>query len=565
MLKVEGLVKDYYLFDERHRILDRISFAVANGEILGITGKSGSGKSTLLKILRGVESFDDGSIELNGHMFYADSNKDQMKYLIMNSAIHLQRNFGLWNGPAIENIIRRIHSRKEGDEGLPEPDSPYYDEIYAEAMDYLSKVGLENKALHATSALSGGEKQRLILARQLAALPKLLLLDEPVTMTGPGTKQEVLDIILKLKDTLNIPIIVVSHLPEIHLYLADRLIYLENGKILTEGKPKFVLETFLHDIQSAVELTPIKSKEPVIKVNDINKRFVLIRVGEVLNFKHLSFEIYKSEILSLIGSSGSGKTTLLKMLEGIIFPISGEILYLHNNQWVDIANFNSKRTELRKKISIMHQEFTLSPHSTIAQQIGFKLRLKGPKSLEYAQKKAKLMGISEKILDILYALPDMIEEEKDKIMHMYNINPNIYATLFPKVTSKDVQQHANSIFEALDLSHDILNKTPSQISGGEHVRAYIAVALATQPEILFLDEPFGDLDPVTLRDVANALKNVNHDFGTTIVLISHHMDFVKEVSHRTILIDDAKIVMDGNPTDVTNYLIAMSKATYLQK
>jgi len=258
MLKVEGLVKDYYVLEEQKRVLDNINFTVNDGEILGITGKSGSGKSTLLRILRGVEKFDEGMIELDDKQFFPDSDKDDMKILIQNSAIHLQRNFGLWNGPAIENIIRRINSRREGHEGLPESDSPFYDEIYEESMEYLKLVGLEHKALHATSALSGGEKQRLILARQLAAKPKLLLLDEPVTMTGPGTKQEVLDVIKDLKKTLSIPIIVVSHLPELHMYIADRLIYLEDGKIIEEGKTETILRHFLKDMQPQVEINPIE-------------------------------------------------------------------------------------------------------------------------------------------------------------------------------------------------------------------------------------------------------------------------------------------------------------------
>ena len=565
MLKVEGLAKDYNVLDERKRVLEGISFTANDGEILGITGKSGSGKSTLLRILRGVESFDEGVIELEGKQFVPDSDKDDMKELIKNTAIHLQRNFGLWNGPAIENIIRRVNSRREGHEGLPESDSPFYDEIYEESMEYLKVVGLEHKALHVTSALSGGEKQRLILARQLAAKPKLLLLDEPVTMTGPGTKQEVLDVIKKVKKELNIPIIVVSHLPELHMYIADRLIYLEDGHIIEEGKTETVLKHFLKDMQPQVKITPLEKKETIIKIKDINKRLALIRVGEVLNFKGLSLDIHRGEIVSLIGQSGAGKTTLLKMIEGLTSPTSGEILYLHEGEWLDITHFNPRRMELRKKISIMHQEFTLSPHSTIGQQIGFRMRIKGPGSLEYAREKAKELKVSEEILDILYTLPDLEEEEKDKIMQQMQIAPEMYAKLFPKVTFEDVKEHATKIFEALDLPLDILYKTPYQISGGEHVRAYIALALTTRPEILMLDEPFGDLDPVTLRDVTNALKRINKELGTTIIIVSHHMDFVNEVSHRAVLIDDAKVVNDGDPLEVSNQLIEMSHASYLER
>jgi methyl coenzyme M reductase system subunit A2 len=127
-----------------------------------------------------------------------------------------------------------------------------------------------------------------------------------------------------------------------------------------------------------------------------------------------------------------------------------------------------------------------------------------------------------------------------------------------------VDEYAKDIFAALDLPLEILDKTPYQISGGEHVRAYIALALITHPEILILDEPFGDLDPVTLRDVTNSLKRINSNMGTTIVLVSHHMDFVREAAHRAILIDNAKVIMDGKPEEVCDRLVRMSHASYLE-
>lgn len=244
MLRVSDIVKDYETGSGNLRVLDGVSFEVADGEILGITGKSGSGKTTLLKILRGVEPFNGGSIELDGSLITSDSGIDGSKLLGRSTAIHLQRNFGLWNGPAIENIIRRLNSHYVGYEALPEPDAPNYDELFERSMAYMRLVGLEKKALHSSNLLSGGEKQRLIIARQLAAQPRLLLLDEPVTMTGPDTKQEIMDVILKLKDRLNIPIIIVSHLPEVHTYLADRVIYIEDCKVVEDGEPKKVLKKF---------------------------------------------------------------------------------------------------------------------------------------------------------------------------------------------------------------------------------------------------------------------------------------------------------------------------------
>jgi methyl coenzyme M reductase system subunit A2 len=564
MLEVCNVVKEYEFNNENKRILDNICFNVADGEILGVTGKSGCGKTTILKILRGLEDFDSGYFKLDGERIEPNAGKDKQKFLARKSAIHLQRNFGLWNGPAIENIIRKLNFLIEGHEGLPEPDDLNYDELYEEAMYYMRLVGLENKAKHSANLLSGGEKQRLILARQLAAKPRLLLLDEPVTMTGPGTKQDMLDLIKNIKTELNIPIIIVSHLPEVHLYLADRVAYLEEGKIIEIGEAENVLKHFLKDIEEQVPLTDKADNDPIIKVTGLSNRFVLLRVGEVLKFEDLSLDINKGDITALIGPSGAGKTILLKMIAGLRIPKEGDISYLHDGNWMNITDFTLQRMDLRRKMSIMHQEFTLSPHSTIRDQMAFKLRLKGERSLDYARQKAAELGISDEVLDTLYRITEVNEEEKDKTLREINQSIEVYSKLFPLITREDVDEHAVEIFGALDLPLSILDKTPYQISGGEHVRAYIALALVSRPEILILDEPFGDLDPVTLRDVTNSLKKINQKFGTSIIFVSHHMDFVKEAANRAILIDKAKIIMDGKPDDVCSKLIEMSNAKYLE-
>jgi methyl coenzyme M reductase system, component A2 len=158
----------------------------------------------------------------------------------------------------------------------------------------------------------------------------------------------------------------------------------------------------------------------------------------------------------------------------------------------------------------------------------------------------------------------MPEEEKVNALRDLSLNDTIYSELFPTIPVTDVDTYAKPVFEALDLPMEVLDKTPYQISGGEHVRAFIALSLSTSPQYLMLDEPFGDLDPVTLRDVTNSLKRINERFGTTIVLVSHHMDFVREVAHRAILIDNGVLVMDGRPVEVCQELINRSNAPYME-
>lgn len=564
MIRISNLVKDYEVRSEKIRVLDHIDLTVEDGEILGITGRSGSGKSTLLRIIRGVEPFNEGTIEVDGKVVTPDSGIEGEHFLKGVTAIHLQRNFGLWNGPAIENIIRKLNYLRVGHEALPHNETDDYKDLFDEAMEYIKLVGLEHKALHSTNLLSGGEKQRVVMARQLAAKPKVLLLDEPVTMTGPDTKQEILDVIKSLKEKLNIPIIVVSHLPEIHAYLADRLIFLEKGKIAADGEPAWVLKNFLKDMKPREELSESGNKEVCIKVREISKRYSLIRMGEVLNIKDFSLDVYKGEILAFIGPSGAGKTTIMKLMEGLVKPKSGTVEYLCKGEWVDVTGYSRKRMELRRIMSIMNQEFSMSVNSTVRDQIRFRLSLKKQGAIEYARNKASELGLSDETLDTIYRLPDMPEEEKTEALRELNLSDTIYYELFPTVPVTDVDIYSKPVFEALDLPLEILDKTPYQISGGEHVRAFIALSLATSPEYLMLDEPFGDLDPVTLRDVTNSLKRVNERFGTTIVLVSHHMDFVREVAHRALLIENGALVMDGKPVEVCQELINRSNAPYME-
>lgn len=575
MLKVSHLVKDYQTAHGQKRVLDDISFEVSDSEIVGITGKSGAGKTTLLKILRGVESFDGGVIEADGERVFPDSGKEGEKTLRRATAIHLQRNFGLWGGPAIENVIRRLNFRLVGTEALPLPEHYTYPELEAEAMEIMKLVHLDQKALHSTDQLSGGEKQRLVLARQIAARPRILLLDEPVTMTGPDTKQEILDVILDVRKSLNIPILVVSHLPEVHAYLADRVIFLENGKIAREGDPISVLKFFLKDMDSAESLREVcQPFSSCLSVRDVEKRYSLIRVGEVLHIKGLSFDVYDRQITTFVGSSGAGKTTLMKLLEGMVSPSFGKIEILYRGEeggsrsagdgkWIDIGTYNENRIYLRSVMSIMNQEFSMSVNSTVRDQLRFRLSMKTRYAVDAAKERAAELGIGPQVLDVIYRLPDMMTEEKDAVMSELGLPEDIFSRLFPTAPSADVDKYAPPIFEALGLPLEILDQKPDQISGGEHVRAFIALSLVTSPDYLFLDEPFGDLDPVTLRDVTNALKRINKEFGTTIIMVSHHMDFVKEVSHRAILIENGAIAMDGDPREVCAALVKKSRAKYL--
>ena len=565
MITVENLSKTFTMKDgAKIKALENIDLHVDKGEIVGIIGMSGSGKSTLLRILRGVEQFDSGKVKVDDVEVSYDSNPYYFRKLRHATAIHLQRSFGLWSETAIQNVIRKLYGSKYGDEALTDFEFAY-DEFGDQALELLKVVGLEHKAEHFAPVLSGGEKQRLIMARQLAKEPKVLLLDEPATMSCPKSKQEILDAIKNVNQKLGVTVLLVSHLPEVHNYLSERLVLMENGKIKNQGKSQDIIKEFVQKMEPAETLRdPSDTGDEVIKVEDLERNFILLKGGNVLKIDDINFKINEAEIISFIGLSGAGKTVLLRMVAGLDKPDSGYVYFKFNNKWVDMHKPSINRMKVRRKMGFMHQEFSLIHHATLKDQIASRLGVKNENIIWQAKQKAKELEISDKVLDVLYQLTDLPENEAKLRLEQIGLSSDILEILFPSFPDTKVKEYASPIFEALDLPIEILQRRSYELSGGQKVRATLALVLASKPELLILDEPFGDLDPVTLRMVSNSLKRINNRFNTTILMVSHHMDFVEEVTTRAIMMEDGKLVMEGEPHMLCDEFIKRCNADYLK-
>jgi len=557
MIKVENLTKIYKLKDgNKIKALNEVSFEIKDNEIFGIMGISGSGKSTLMRILRGVEPFDDGKIIINDMEITPKTYNNYKNELKEMTAIHLQRSFGLWSKTAVENVIHKLYGIKSGDETTADI-TDIKEEYMEEALDILDTVGLKEKANHFAPVLSGGEKQRLVLARQLAKKPEILLLDEPATMSSPKKRREVLDTIKKIHDKYGTTVIIVSHQPEIQEYMADRIMLMFNGKVQEIGLPSDIIQDFLKDEEPIYPIAEMDRTEPIIKVKNLTKDFYLYKGGHVLTIEDINFQVNKGEILSIIGPTGSGKTEILRMIAGFEDADEGSIEILTNNEWINMQNYGENRMNIRKNLGFMHQEFALTPHTPIIEQLGYKISPKTDETYEYALKKAEEYNLSKEALDLIYQLTDLSKDEAILKLEKINLSPEILNILFPSIEVEKVIEYSKPVFDALDLPLPLLSRQFIELSGGQKVRVAMATVLASNPEILILDEPFGDLDPVTLRQVANSLKKINEKLGTTIILVSHTMEFVKEVSTRSILINKGKQIEEGNPEKVTEDFIEM--------
>ncbi len=339
---------------------------------------------------------------------------------------------------------------------------------------------------------------------------------------------------------------------------------MEDGEITDEGSTEEIITKFVNPMEP---VEPLAGSEnvggSVIKVKDLDKKFFLLKGGHTLQIKDISFDIKKGEIVSLIGPSGAGKTVLLRMVAGLDAPDSGSISFKLNDEWVDMQDLGLERMNVRRKLGFMHQEFALTHYATIKDQIAARLGVKDEYVIAKARKTAEELGISDKILDVLYQLTDLPENEAKARLEKIELNSDILDRLFPKFPDKEVKKYAEPIFEALDLPLDILDRRSYELSGGQKVRATLALVLTSNPEVLILDEPFGDLDPLTLRVVSNSLKKINKKFGTTILMVSHHVDFIREVTTRALMIEDGKLVSDGDPQKLCDEFLKTCNADYL--
>jgi len=539
IVQVRNLVKNYTLSSGKTlKALELDHLEVKRGELVGLLGKSGSGKTTLLRILRGAERFDEGEVVIDGIRLTPESTRGDFRSVMERTAIHLQRSFGLWSEKVVENVIRALAYPRLGEEVLPDWDEVLYEELHEEAMKLLEIVDLKHKAECWAEILSGGEKQRLILARQLAKKPSILLLDEFGTMTCPETRKKAIETIKRVNQELGMTVLFSSHMPEIHRELATRVVLLDRGKIVDEGDAEEMISKFLKELEPPI-MKRRRIGGEVVRLENVRKRYYVVPGGQTLDMKNVSFSIRRGEIVGFIGRSGSGKTVLARLISGLELPDEGVVMLRPERKWVDFSKFGKKSVEVRRKIGVLHQEFALPFWAKVSELIAYKIRIKRESAVQEAMKRAEELGMSESLFDAIYRLTDLPKEEAEIRLRRLGLPYGIIKELFPE-SSEDLSA-IYPLLERMNLPAEILERQSHELSGGEAVRLGIALASITKPKILILDEPFGDIDPVTLRKVANFLKEMNHRDRTTMIVVSHQHDLVKEIADRIFLVEDGRV------------------------
>ena len=503
-------------FDDT-RVLNKVSFEIPEGEIMGVIGRSGAGKSVLMHLLRGVEQPPTkGSViyhmaacdrcaymdvqsraggkcpECGGELAAVDvdlwdEKTDGMKSRVMNrTAIMFQRSFALYGDDrVIENVLHALD------------DIRYPQELaVARAADLIDQVRLSHRMMHIARDLSGGEKQRVVLARQLAKNPALLFADEPTGTLDPETARLVHGMLTEAAKKNTMGMVVTSHFSQVIEDMANRAMLLVDGEITAIGSPKSVIRSFAKDFHEIEDAEPVELGGKILSARDVTKRYIAVDRGVVKAVNMVTFDVAKKEIFGIIGKSGAGKTTLSRIIAGIIEPTSGEMNVLIGDDWVDMTKPGiDQRGRAKEYIGLLHQEYDLFPHRTVIDNLTDAIGLDFPKEL----------AIRKAVITLRMA---GFTEEK---------------------------------------SREILNRLPGELSDGERHRVALAQVLIREPRLVILDEPTGTMDPITKQDVKHSILHARDEMDETFIVVSHDMDFVRDICDRLALMRGGKII-DIGPT-----------------
>ena len=535
LLSVENLSVEF----GSSRVVDDLSFTVKAGQTVAVVGESGSGKSvTSLSTMRLADmmgaKYASGRILFNDRDLLKASQKEMRSIRGKEIAMIFQEPMTSLNpvftiGDQICEVLM-LHEKMGKTAAM------------AEAGRLLDMVRLPDSAELLTRyphQLSGGMRQRVMIAMALACRPKLLIADEPTTALDVTIQAQILNIMRDLQKTLGMGMVFITHDMGVVAEMADHVVVMWKGKKVEEGPvreifanpqhpytkallsavpklgsmtgedfPKRLPLTVLQDGEPAlvgeerIQDTAKYDEKPLLSVKDLFVRFDIKKniFGKATHrcsaVQKVSFDIHPGETLALVGESGSGKSTIGRTIQQLQSSMGGEISF---NGRTYSSMSAAERFRMRQEVQYIFQDpfASLDPRKTV----GF--------------------SIAEPI--------------------------NTHSLISD---SKAVKRRVDELLERVGLSSDVASRYPHEFSGGQRQRVCIARALASDPKLIIADEALSALDVSIQAQIINLFMDLQAERGLAYLFISHDMAVVEKMSHRVAVLYLGQIMEMGSRRQV---------------
>jgi peptide/nickel transport system ATP-binding protein len=499
-----------------------VSFTIRAGEILALVGQSGSGKSVTARALVGLAGaraqVDAGAMTIVSH-------DGRVIDLLRLGPPAWRAVRGREIGFVLQDALMSLDPLRTVGREIAEPilahDLLPRSRVAAEVEMLLTRAGVPDPEIRAAQyphELSGGLRQRALIASALAARPRLLIADEPTTALDVTVQQQVLSVFEGLA-RVGHGVLLITHDLAVAAQIADRIAVMQDGRIVETGPARLVLTTpgqvytqrlmaavpgaatrghWLAATGEALRETVASEQRPLLEVDGVSVRFKRPDGTPLDALAEASLVIRRGETLGIVGESGSGKTTLGKVALALQPPDRGEVRF-EGRPWSRLSE--SARRPLRSRIQTIVQDplGSFDPRYTVERIIEQPLRLRGDLG-----RKARRDRIAE-------------------------------------------------LIDLVSLPSELLARRPATLSGGQRQRVSIAQALASEPDLLVCDEPVSSLDVMTQAQVLDLLVALQARLRLAMLFISHDLGVIQHVSHRIAVMEAGRIIETGTVDEVFDH------------
>lgn len=511
LLEINDLTVDFNTPEGQMRAVDHLNMRIEPGEVMGLVGESGSGKSITAKAIMRLNPGNAIIQRQSRIQLHRDPSVDVLKLkgrdlrIVRGGEVSMifQEPMASF-APAIrigDQIVETIRLHLGHDKQTAR----------RIGIELFERVGIrepEKRFDQYVFELSGGMRQRAMIAMALATKPKLLIADEPTTALDVTIQAQVLDLMMELREQLGMAILFITHDLGVISKVADRLTVMKLGRMVEEGHAQAVLHAPMHDytrklLDALPHLNnlpepPAHKPEPLLSVRNLSISYQQSgrRKAEAFNaVPDVSLDLPKGQIIGLVGESGSGKTSLGKALLGAAPISAGEVVY-HTEPPICL---DGKSRINRRKFARVAQLVFQDPYSSL-----------NPR-----------MTVRDIIAEPLEAMKICSSRE-------------------------EVDQRVIEVAKRCHLEVSHLRRFPHAFSGGQRQRISIARALVSDPQFLVADEAVAALDVSIQAEILSLLRELRDELGLTILFISHDLSVVANLCDHICVMQQGKLVEQGS-------------------